>query len=80
MQEVLKFGIGIFVLVLGFFIGDFLAKKTKEELKCGGKWFKLICLVCLIGSLVSLVSRQDVYLFSFLFIFVVTSRSLKRGL
>lgn len=77
MQEVLKFGIGILVLVFGFFIGDYLAKITKEELKCGRKWFRLIIFLSLIGSLISLIFRGDIYLFSFLFIIVVTSRSLK---
>lgn len=78
MLEVLKIGIGIFILVLGFFIGDYLAKITKEELKQGRNWFKIIVLLSLIGSIVSLILRNDIYLYTFLFILIVTSRSLKK--
>ena len=76
MNEFMIFIIGIIVLILGFPIGDFLAKQAKEELKPGQEWFKLILFVCFIGAIVSLFLRNDVLLFSFLFIFVITSRSL----
>jgi len=76
MIEVYKLLIGIAILVLGWFIGNFLARITKEELKQGRKWFKLIIILSLIGAVVSLAFREDVLLFSFLFIAVVTSRSL----
>ena len=76
MIEVYKLLIGIAILVLGWFIGNFLARITKEELRQGRKWFKLIIILSLIGAVVSLAFREDVLLFSFLFIAVVTSRSL----
>lgn len=69
--------IGILVLLFGFPLGSWLAKITKEELKEGQKWFKLIILVSLIGAIVSLIFRNDFLLFTFLFILIVTSRSLK---
>ena len=78
MIEVYKLLIGIAILVLGWFIGNFLARITKEELKQGRKWFKLIIILSLIGAVVSLAFREDVLLFSFLFIAVVTSRSLMK--
>ena len=78
MKEVIKFLIGIGVLLLGIPIGSYLAKVTKEELKKGQKWFKLIVIVSLIGAIVSLILSNDILLFSFLFIAIVTSRSLRK--
>lgn len=76
MQEMFKILIGILVLTLGIPIGNYLAKMTKEELHAGKNWFKLIIIVSLLGSVLSLVFKNDVLLFSFLFIAIVTSRSL----
>jgi uncharacterized membrane protein YfcA len=78
MQEILKIAIGIAVLLLGIPIGSYLARKTKEELKEGQKWFKLIIIISLICSIVSLITQNDTLFFSFLFIAIVTSRSLKQ--
>ena len=78
MKEVIKFLIGIGVLLLGIPIGSYLAKVTKEELKKGQKWFKLIIIISLIGAIVSLILSNDILLFSFLFIAIVTSRSLRK--
>lgn len=78
MQEVVKLSLGGVILILGFFIGNYLAKKTKEELKPGQKWFKLLIILSGIGAIVSLYTREDVLLFTLLFIIIVTSRSLKR--
>jgi hypothetical protein len=77
MQSVI---IGIIVLVLGFFIGKLLAWRTKEELEVGQKWFKLIVLVSILGAIVSLFLNNDPLLFGFLFILVITSRSIKQNL
>jgi len=70
--------IGIFLLISGFFFGNILAKATKEELKSGKKWFKLLIFISLIGAIVSLFIKIDSVLFAFLFMAIVTSRSLKR--
>ena len=78
MQDFYKLIIGILVLVLGFPIGNFLAKKTKEELKKGQKWFKLIIIVSLISGIIGLIFGNDVVLFISFFIAIVTSRSLKK--
>ena len=78
MEEILKFLVGIIVLILAFPIGDYLAKLTKEELKQGKRWFNLIIIINLLGSLITLLLGNDYLLFSFLFIAIVTSRSLKR--
>lgn len=77
MQEVIKFVIGILVLILGIPIGNLLASVTKEELRSGQKWFKLIAISCILGSIICLILREDVLLFTFLFILIVVSRSLK---
>lgn len=78
MNEVIKIIIGIFVLFLGFFIGNLLAMKTKEELRTGKKWFRLIVFFSLVGGVIGLIFNNDVLMFSFFFIAIVTSRSLKR--
>ena len=77
MEEVIKILFGIAFLIVGWFVGDYLAKITKEELKSGRKWFKLIILLGLVGVVIGLVLRNDVILFTFAFIAIVTSRSLK---
>lgn len=76
MDNLLSLFIGIVILIFGFPIGNYLAKQTKEELKSGKKWFKLILIISLIGGIISLIIRNDILLFSFLFIAIVTSRSL----
>ncbi|MBI2044768.1 hypothetical protein HYT23_01790 [Candidatus Pacearchaeota archaeon] len=78
MNELLKLVIGIFALVLGIPIGNYLAKLTKEELKEGRIWFKLIIVFSFIGAILGLIFKNDVLLFTFLFIVIVTSRSLVR--
>lgn len=77
MQEAVKLLIGTGALALGFLIGSLLAKKTKEELNAGQKWFRIIMAISLAGGIASLVFRNDILMFSFFFIAVVTSRSLK---
>jgi len=76
MQEIFKLLIGILVLVLGFLIGNFLAKVTKDELKQGRKWFKLIVIISLVGGFIGLIISNDVLMFTFFFIAIVTSRGL----
>ena len=78
MQEILGLIIGISVLLLGIPLGSLLAKSTKEELSQGQKWFKLIIIASFLGSIASLIIRNDVLFFSFLFISIVTSRSFKK--
>ena len=69
--------LGIVLLLLGIPIGNVLARMTKEELKPGKRYFKLIVILSLIGVLAGLVFSDDILLFSFAFIAIVTSRSLK---
>lgn len=78
MLQIIKLIIGIFVLVLGFPIGSYLAKVTKEELKSGKKWFKLIIIISLILGFVGLIIGNDSLMFSFFFIAIIASRSLKK--
>ena len=78
MQEIYNILIGICVLFIGFFIGNFLAMIAKDELKNGQKWFRAIIIVCAIGAIITLVLGNDALFFSFLFFMIVTSRSLKR--
>ncbi|MDP2628745.1 MAG: hypothetical protein Q8P15_02520 [Nanoarchaeota archaeon] len=78
MLEIYKLFIGVLFLMLGFSIGNYLASITKDERKQGQKWFRLIIIASLIGGLISLIARNDVLLFTFFFIAIVTSRSLKK--
>ena len=77
MEEVLKIIIGIVFLFLAWPIGIFLSKITKEEMKQGKKWFKLMIALSLLGSLIGLILRNDVLLFSFLFFTIITFQSWK---
>lgn len=74
------FAVGIIFLALGIPIGNLLAKSTKEELNSRKKWFRLIIILSLIGAIVFLILGNDVLLFTFLFMAIVTSRSLKNKL
>ncbi len=79
MQEIFQLLIGVGVLILAFPIGDILAKKTKEELKAGRMWFKILVYVSLFGGVAGMLIRDDVLMFSFFFISLVTSRSLRKA-
>lgn len=72
-----EFLLGILLLLLGIPIGNVLARLTKEELNQGKIYFKAIVVLSLVGVLVGLIFRNDIILFSFAFIAIVTSRSLK---
>jgi len=76
MQEIYKLIIGIAFLILGIPIGNLLAKVTKEELKKGKRWFRLLIILSLIGAIAFLILGNDALLFGLLFIAIVTSRSL----
>jgi len=78
MQEPYRLIIGIALLILGIPIGNLLAKITKEELHSGKKYFKFLIILSLTGAVVFLVLGYDALLFGFLFIAIVTSRSLKK--
>jgi len=78
MEEAFRFATAIVLLALAVPLGNLLAKATKEELKQGRKWFKLLMIACLAGSIPALIFRNDVIFFSLLFIAVVTSRSVKK--
>lgn len=77
MQELIKLILGTALLVLGFPIGSFLAKRTKEELKSGKKWFRILIAASLAGGIIGLILGDDIIMFSLFFITIVTSRSLK---
>jgi F0F1-type ATP synthase membrane subunit c/vacuolar-type H+-ATPase subunit K len=78
MQQIYALIIGIAVLVLGIPIGNLLAKSTKDEAKKGKKWFKLVIILSSIGAIIFLILGNDALLFGFLFMAIVTSRSIKR--
>jgi len=78
MLEVFKLLIGVCVLILGVFIGKFMASLTKEELKPGRPYFKAITLVALAGGLIGLLIGNDVLLFTMFFIAIVTAQSVKK--
>lgn len=69
--------IGTAILLLGIPIGMLLAKFTKEELKQGQKWFKILVFLSLIGGFIGLLIQNDTLMFSFFFIAIVTAQSIK---
>lgn len=78
MQEIYQLLIGVVVLVLAFPIGKILARVTKEEIKAGKRWFKIIIYISLLGGAAGLLLGSDVLMFSFFFMALVTSRSLRK--
>jgi len=78
MQEVFKLLIGVGVLAGGFPIGMFLAKKTKEELRQGKKWFRILAIIGLAVGVLGLLIKDDALMFSSFFTAIVTSASLKK--
>jgi len=79
MLEIVKLIIGIGVLLLGIPIGNILARNTREELRSGQKYYRLVVGVGLIGGLVGLIIRNDVLLFTMFFIAIVSSGSVKNN-
>ena len=55
MEEVFRLLISVAVLFLGIPIGNVLRDKTKDEMKQGAKWFRIIVFLSLIIGLVGLV-------------------------
>jgi len=78
MNGIWQIIIGLIILFLGIPIGNFLAKLTKEELKDGQIWFRVIIFLGIGLGLYGLAIGNDVLLFTGLFISIVTSRSLKK--
>ena len=78
MQEVIKLLIGLLILILGIPIGKLLAKLTKEELKSGQIWFKLLILISTILGIIGLIIQNDTLMFTCFFIAIVTSQSLRQ--
>ena len=66
----------IVIALLGYPIGIWIAKLTKEELRQGRRWFKLITIVCFLGIILSLFfAVNETLLFltcAFLFILLFT--------
>lgn len=77
MNELLVLIIGVLILVMGYFIGELLARFTKEELTAGRKWIRLVVFIGLIGGTAGLIVGNDFLLFGFFFIAIVSVRSLK---
>jgi len=77
MEDWLKIIIALVVLLLGIPIGNLLAKYTKEELKVGKKWFQLLMFIGVIGGILCLIFQKDALMFTFFFIAIVSSRSLR---
>ena len=78
MNDIPRLIIGVLVLVMGYFIGELLARYTKEELIVGNKWINLVVFIGLIGGTIGLILGNDFLLFGFFFMAIVAVRSLKK--
>jgi len=76
MVDVIKQLAAVLILVLAFPLGTLLASRTTEELKEGQKWFKAIFFVSLFMGLFSIFLENEFLVFSFLFIAIISSRSI----
>lgn len=76
MDKTLSLIIGVVALVLAFPIGRLLAHLTKEELKDGQVWFRILTFVGLLGGLLGLILQIDWMLFFSFFIAIISSQSL----
>lgn len=70
--------IATFVVLLGFPLGYLLAKLTKEELKSGQKYFKILISAFAVCSVAGLIIKNDALFFSSLFFMAITSQSLRK--
>ena len=77
MEEVIKYILAISVLILGYFLGIYLKKLTADEQVIGRKYFRVITIISATLLLLGLIIGKDWMLFTFAFITIVTSRSLK---
>jgi len=70
----------VVTVLLGYPIGRFIASNTKEELKAGKIWFKLIMWACIFGMIISIImfKKDDLLslLMSFAFIYIIAFVSL----
>jgi len=85
MQECWLFGIiSVLILFLAVLIGFFLAKITREELKQGRIWFKILIFACLMAVIILtlLPLENEIKMSSILslfFIIIATSVSLVKS-
>ena len=82
MNEYLMYLIAVIVLTCGIPIGLMLKKSTKEELKSGKKYFKILWIGCLILAIVAYFipvnySLKMTVIFSLLFVAIVSFMSWK---
>ena len=77
MNEFIQIGFGVLSLIIAFFLGKFVASISKDELHMGHKWFETILLISFLGVISSAIFRNDALMFTFLFILVFTSRSVR---
>lgn len=77
MNEWLQLTIGTLALIMGFPIGNILRKKTMDEQVQGKKYFILLTIIGLLGGIFGLILKKDWMLFTFLFIAIVSSRSIR---
>ena len=73
----------VVIALLGYPAGLIIAHLTKEELKAGRRWFRIIAILSVIGIILSaILARGTALLFlaaSFVFIFLLTLASLRKS-
>jgi len=77
MEEIIKYLIGLLILVAGYFLGIGLRNITLDEQKQGRIYFEILTIISVLLSFVGLILRKDWMLFTFAFIAVLTAPSLK---
>ena len=78
MELIIRYLLGVVILIIAFPLGNYLAKITKEELKEGRKWFRLIIILNTVGIVIGIAMIKIELIFWFGFVMIITWRSMKK--
>jgi ABC-type sugar transport system permease subunit len=69
----------ILILLTAIPVGLLIAWLTKEELRDGQKWFKLIALLSCVGSVAFLMLKNEIVALSLVYMAIVSYMSVRRA-
>jgi ABC-type sugar transport system permease subunit len=69
----------ILILLTAIPVGLLIAWLTKEELRDGQRWFKLIALLSCVGSVAFLILKNEIVALSLVYMAIVSYMSVRRA-